>query len=641
MKSMVTAGAAVRACLAVWAATFMVTGVRAQTATDTHAPPEHAAGASHDQIDPADAPIQKFWARRITGYLKTRDGVPLRYSVLLPAAVGRFPVALIYSGYDTGSIGGTAYLKNNVTFSVDLDRTLVEHGYAVMGVNTRATGCSEGDHFTFLGPTYGDDGADAVEFAARQPWSDGNVGMYGWSWAGMSQLATASDRPPHLKAIAPGMAMGDPRLDNAAPGGVSEYYMPWGWSAFFLPERWDAVRESAQAEHDDGCLQHLKQNLKLEQENSLARNLLRHPLRDAWYKTELQLDARTQLISVPVLSVESFQDEAVTPRDGYYQETLDRERTWIFQSNGPHDLYESLQFRKILVAFLDRFVKGTQNGFERGPHLIVWMDTLSNGTGTHGYMEGASPRWQFSSSRLFPVVKPLSFALTQGGGLTTGEYGSGNHDAYGYPLAGPAVDTDSAHPAWGPLASGWRKDSLAYTSPPLERDILAYGSASVDLWLSSNVPDTDLQVTLTEVRPDGQEMYLQRGWLRLSDRALDEARSKPVRPVLSDTPDTMQVLDPRVPVLARVEINKFAALLRKGSRLRIWIDAPSATGLYLFDYVSLPATNEIWHDREHPSRLVLGELDLPTVHAPPEPAPCATAMMEPCRRDPLANQLRE
>jgi uncharacterized protein len=629
MKYRATARAAVRVWLAVvLSAASLAAGARFQTANS-------AQPQSHGEIGPADSPINKFWARRITGYLRTRDGVSLHYSVLLPTRVGRFPVALIYSGYDTGSIGGAAYLRNNLTFSADLDRTLVEHGYAVMGLNARATGCSGGDHFTLLGPTYGEDGRDAIEFAAQQPWSDGNVGMYGWSWSGMSQLATASDRPPHLEAIAPGMVMGDSRLDNASPGGVFQPYMGWEWRSF-LHERWQAVRESAEAEHDDRCLRHLNRNFELEEENSIARNLFRHPLRDGWTERQ-QLNLRTHLISVRVLSMESFQDEAVTSREGYYQETLDPGRTWILQTNGPHDLYESLQFRGILVAFLDRFVRGVQNGFESRPHLTVWMDTQSNGAGSHGYMEAATPRWQVSSPQLFPVVKPVSFALTQGGRLVTTLYGRGKPDAYAYPTPGPAVDIDAEHPAWGPLAAGWRKGSLTYTSALLERDILAYGSASVDLWLSANAPDTDLQVTLSEVRPDGQEMFLQRGWLRLSDRALDEARSTAVRPVLWDRPEAMQVLDPDVPVLARVEINKFAAVLRKGSRIRIWIDAPSRTGLYGFDYVSLPATNEIWHDRKHPSRLVIGEPALPNVDVPPKAASCGTIMMEPCRRDPLAN----
>ncbi|MGH8289995.1 MAG: CocE/NonD family hydrolase [Steroidobacteraceae bacterium] len=581
-------------------------------------------------------PVSNFWARRITGYLRTTDGVALHYSVLLPVRSGRFPVALIYSGYDTGSIGGAAYLRDSVAFSASLDRTLVEHGYAVMGVNARATGCSGGNHFTFLGPTYGRDGRDAVEFAAKQPWSDGKVGMYGWSWAGMSQLATAADRPPHLKAIAPGMVLGDFRLDNAAPGGVSQYYVAWIWRTAALQQRWEAARESAEAEHDLACLRHLKRNYELEAENSVPDNLLRHPLRDAWTERQ-RLSARTHLISVPVLSMESFQDQAVSSREGYYQETLDPGRTWMLQTNGPHDLYESLRFRRMLIAFLDRFVKGVRNGFERRPHLTVWMDTRSNGRGPDGYVQAATPRWEFTSSRLLPAVKPLAFALTRDRRLVMEAYGSGEPDAYVYPVPGPVVDDDSDHPAWGPLPPDWRKGSLAYTSAPLERDILAYGSASLDLWLSSNMPDTDLQVTLTEVRPDGQELYLQRGWLRLSDRALDEARSTVARPVLRDWPRSIQVLDPGVPVFARVEINKFAAILRRGWRIRVWIDAPSPTGFYRFDDVSLAAKNEIWHDKAHPSRLVLGELELPKTEVPRQAAPCGTDMMEPCRRDPFAN----
>src|SRR5262245_56628547 len=64
--------------------------------------------------------------------------------------------------------------------------------------------------------------------------------------------------------------------------------------------------------------------------------------------------------------------------------------------------------------------------------------------------------------------------------------------------------------------------SLAYTTPPLAGTAEFFGSGSADLWVSSTAPDTDLQITLSEVRPDGQELYVSRGWLRASHRALDE-----------------------------------------------------------------------------------------------------------------------
>ncbi|HTO59463.1 MAG TPA: CocE/NonD family hydrolase, partial [Pseudomonadales bacterium] len=256
-------------------------------------PAAASARAAVDSSDP-DAPHKPFWARRETGYLKTADGALLRYSVLLPAKQGRFPVALIYSGYDTGEIGGAAYLRNDVTFSMDLDAKLVRAGYAVMGVNARATGCSEGAPFSVLGPKYGEDGRDAIEFAAAQPWSNGNVGMYGWSWGGMSQIATAPHRPPHLKAIAPGMVLGDQRLDNTAPGGVTGYAMVHGWRGYLL-ERWAAVEASAQAAGDTRCLQQLERNIVTENETSAVRWQMQHPLRDAAVE-ETRLSARTHLI---------------------------------------------------------------------------------------------------------------------------------------------------------------------------------------------------------------------------------------------------------------------------------------------------------------------------------------------------------
>jgi predicted acyl esterase len=175
--------------------------------------------------------------------------------------------------------------------------------------------------------------------------------------------------------------------------------------------------------------------------------------------------------------------------------------------------------------------------------------------------------------------------------------------------------------------------------PPLALDLVSYGPPSADLWVSSTLNDTDLQVTLTEVRPDGQELFVQRGWLRMSDRAHDETRSTPVRPMLLDRPDSIFALTAGVPVLGRVELTKFSYALRAGSRLRIWIDAPSATGENTFNYVSAPSTNLIWHDAAHPSQLVVGTL--PDVKIPNPRPPCGAVIMQPCRADPLRPVVRQ
>jgi hypothetical protein len=593
----------------------------AQATPDETAPPEVPALAQ---------PVKPYWAHRVTGYLTAADGVRLRYSVLLPKESGRFPVIINYSGYDPGAIGGYAYLREDTAMSPGLDRSLLEHGYAVMGVNARGTGCSQGD-FDFLGPKYGEDGRDAVEFAASQPWSDGTVGMANWSWAGMSQIATASDRPPHLKAIAPGMVLGDPRLDSWAPGGVPAPAFIKDWRVF-LHGRWQAVLASARDEGDTACLAQVPRNLEGEEKASITSMVFRHPLRDDWIQVR-QLRDRTHLIQVPVLSMESFQDEAVTSREGYYQETLDQNLLWMVQTNGGHDLYESEAFRPTLLAFFDRFVKGEANGFDKRPRLEIWMDTVSAGKDFHSANEDSKPGWQIHRPTVATQPRPLALMLAGGDRMQTDGKPEGTPDSYRYPVPGPAVDTGMAEDSWGALPAGWREGSLAYATPPLDRDLLAYGSGSADLWISSSSSDTDVQVTLTELRPDGQEVFVQRGWLRLSDRATDAARSTALRPVLVDTPEAIHALNPGEPVLGRVELNKFGYVFRKGSRIRIWVDTPSFWGGYGFAYYPMPSTNKVWHDAEHPSRLVLGVLDDVTI---PAAAPSCTRLKEPCRRDPLA-----
>jgi uncharacterized protein len=575
--------------------------------------------------------IKPFWAKRLTGYLAARDGVQLRYSVLLPKRDGRFPVIINYSGYDPGAIGGLAYLHNNTTMSRSLDRSFIQDGFAVLGVNSRGSGCSEGS-FSFLGPSYGRDGADTVEWAAKQPWSNGAVGMANWSWAGMSQVATASERPPHLKAIAPGMVLTDPRLDSWALGGVSSQGFVTGWWEF-MHAQWAAVRESAAADQDARCVQQVDTNYVDSNKANLPTMLLRHPLRDAWIDRRTILN-RAQEISVPVLSMEAFQDEATTARGGYYQSRLDPEKLWLVQTNGNHDLYESLRFRRILIAFLDYFVKGIPNGFANRPHVVVWEETTSPvSTPGHEREEQAVPRWVVTEPSFPPEVKIRPFFLSGGGALSADGPGSGKPDSYRYPVPGPTVDAVYGVGKWSKLNPQWRQGSLAYTSAPLSRSFLTYGPASVDLWVSSTAGDADLQVTLTEVRPDGQEGYVQRGWLRLSDRALDESRSTPILPILLDTPDSIMALYPNVPVLGRVELTKFSYAFRKGSRLRIWIDTPSATGENSFNYRTIAATNMIWHDPGHPSKVVLGIL--PGVDIPSARPGCGTVIAQPCRADPL------
>src|SRR3954454_18426310 len=169
--------------------------------------------------------------------------------------------------------------------------------------------------------------------------------------------------------------------------------------------------------------------------------------------------------------------------------------------------------------------------------------------------------------------------------------------------------------AWkGPVPPG---GAVAYTTAPLTRDMALAGPASLDVWLASTATDTDLQVTVTEIRPDGNETYVQRGWLRASHRKLDAARSTPLRPYQTHLRADAQPLQRLQPTYLRVEIFPFAHAFRKGSRVRVYIDAPTShTGFWAFAPYPEPAVNTVLHDAAHPSRVVLGRLPGEKARAP-------------------------
>ncbi|WP_395674614.1 CocE/NonD family hydrolase [Phenylobacterium sp.] len=580
--------------------------------------------------------VAPFWAKRLTGYLKTRDGEELRYSALLPKGKGPFPVLLHFSGYAPGSIGGSAYLEGR-GYPRSIDKQFLDAGYAVIGVNRRATGCSTGSTFDWHHPLYGQDGYDAVEFAAAQPWSNGAVGMYSWSWPGMAQLWTAATRPPHLKAIAPGHVIADPRADSYAPGGVPQPSMISGWGSSYVPNTWTQARDSALAENDTRCVEQIDRNLKTLEAGSPGRLVLAHPFKDA-HQEERTPARRAHLINVPVLSLTSFQDGATTSRGGYYQWNVDPKLMWMIDTNGNHSMYMSEVYRKDMVRFFDRFVKGKANGFEETPRLQVWQEAAVNPAAKRsqpfpeGPMEQAEPNFVVTRPTITPEVKQVSFTLSEGGRLTENGAPSTGSQTFKYPVASPSV---LGPRGWGDLNPDWKNGSLVFTTAPLERDIVPYGPASADLWISSaSAPDADLQVTVTAVLPDGKEMYVQRGWLRLSNRALDTEKSTAGRPVLLDKPEAFAPMMPNRPELVRLEVNRFSYPFRKGTRLRIWIETPGDTGTYQFSYNPVPTTLKLWHDADHTSKFVINVLEN-------EPAPkaargCGEVLDQPCRADPLA-----
>ncbi|MFZ6769018.1 CocE/NonD family hydrolase [Undibacterium sp. Di26W] len=554
-------------------------------------------------------PVKKW------GYISLPGGGKMRYSVILPASTGSYPVLIEYDGYSAGAE------------PTSVGKRWVAEGYAVMGLSVPGTACSPGDDHIF-DASVGAAGAQAVEWAAKQTWSTGKVGMVGYSYAGFDQLWVAAQHPAGLVAIAPGKDVADIYRDVAYPGGIENVGFPSLWWSQF-PLHWAAAAKIAkEVDGDTDCEKTVADNIAKLQRPDIDLN--------KWLNEDHYYGARyaeksavliTNKINIPTLGTQAWQDEEVGTRMGYYEETIAPDKMWLISSNGDHHTSERSDYMfNTLKRFYAHFLKGENNGFEQEPHVHL-LQEMQSGKGADGKTT-LVPTGVTQFDRLPIKVTPMRLWLQPGGGLndaapaTTGEA-----SRYPYPVTSPAVNNPQDE-GWGSVKSA--QGQATFTTPALTQDLSFYGEGSADLWLSTTAVDTDVQVTLSEVRPDGMEMFVQRGWLRASQRQMDGSRSGTLRAWGDFTQSAMKLMMPNEPALLRLEILKFSHIFREGSSIRITVDTPSQTGYWQFGNLDTASTNTIWHDPSHPSSIVLGYL--PYSHAKDLPK-CGATQRQPCRKN--------
>src|ERR1700687_1035925 len=146
-----------------------------------------------------------------------RDGVMLRGDLLLPAREGHFPTLVYRTPY-----GRKSAEKEYTTFQRAVDR-----GYAVLIQDVRGRYDSGGEFRPY--ENEGRDGVDTIEWAARQSWSNGEVGSFGLSYPGAVQWLAAVENPPHLKAMVPAMTFSTPQNFFYAGGAWDLSWIEWIW----------------------------------------------------------------------------------------------------------------------------------------------------------------------------------------------------------------------------------------------------------------------------------------------------------------------------------------------------------------------------------------------------------------------------
>ena len=230
--------------------------------------------------------------------------------------------------------------------------------------------------------------------------------------------------------------------------------------------------------------------------------------------------------------------------------------------------------------------------------------------------------------------------LSQGGRLTPTAPPAGvNH--YSYSGDGQATTFNgSTSQLWvGLPALRWEAphagQALSYVSDALPHTTVMAGTARLDLQLGAHVPDIDVEVTLTEVRADGTEYYVQTGWLRSSHRKLDASKSNAFHavPTHKETDAEPLPADGSLTSMS-IELMPFAHVFHAGSKVRIIIDVPGGSRpFWKFDIrrYGHPVDVTVGFGGIHTANIVLPIIPGIETLAPSALPPCPSLRGQPCR----------
>ncbi|RZM83042.1 CocE/NonD family hydrolase [Leptolyngbya iicbica LK] len=460
----------------------------------------------------------------------TRDCVRLDADVYRPDAAGKFPVLLMRQPYGR-AIASTVVYAHPSWYAA--------HGFIVVIQDVRGRGTSEGEFQLFAHEV--NDGFDTVEWAAHLPGSNGRVGMYGFSYQGMTQLFAAQARPKGLKAIAPAMVGYHPGPDWAYENGALLLQAGVGWAIQLAAETarlkddrvafqalYQASRQLPVYDADPTCPDVLQRYAP----DSFFHDWRQHPP-DApyWQSITPQLED----VDLPMLHVGGWFDPYLRGDVRLYQAMAARSQfpqlLWIgpwghlpwsqhvgardfgAAANSPIDRLQIQWFAHWLRDEPAQLLNQPPvNLFEMGSNRWRAFD--------HWPHESDRQRWQFSSSGLAAMHsgdgKLLKLeAPFEDVSPTVPSIDTWVHDPW-RPV--PSLGGHAAIPsgAFNRAAIDGRSDVLTYTSDPLPTALVVAGQVEVSLHCQGDRPSFDLSLTLSEVRPDGTVYNLTQGYGRFT-----------------------------------------------------------------------------------------------------------------------------
>jgi putative CocE/NonD family hydrolase len=536
-----------------------------------------------------------------------RDGITLSADVYRPVdssgETKKYPVIL----------ARTPYQKLSERMIVPA-KYFVERGYVFVAMDVRGRGDSDGVFVPYLNE--GQDGYDAIEWCASQPWSDGNVGTIGSSYPGCIQWLAALQHPPHLRAMVVRVTPSDPFVEM--PTGLpSPMHLCW---MHYVSGRVNQLMEAVDWERVYEHLPLITMDERAGRRNPYWRANIEHPQLDDYWAPLCYQD-KFDRIDVPVLHISGWYDDeqigtplnyigmttrGATPAArasqrlimGPWGHVVNTESKLGEVDFGPQAL---IDLRAEELRWFNRWLKGYKSVTAAAEEFPVRI-----------FVTGAN---EWRDEREWPLARTqwTPFYLHSGGRansrfgdgtLTTTRPGDEPTDTYLYDPARPVpfITAPTSSQVGGPddyAAIERRDDVLVYVSEPLAEEVEVTGPIRVDLYASSSAPDTDFMAKLVDVWPTGFTQRLCDGMVRARFR---EGMDRP------------SLIEPGRFYHYSIDCWNTSQVFKAGHRIGLEI-ASSAFPKYdrnLNTGAALGVTTEmavaeqrIYHDAEHPSAVVL------------------------------------
>ena len=558
--------------------------------------------------------------------VRMRDGVNVVVDVYRPDAPGRFPVLFAFGVHSKELQGhelpkhfppqpswSTLWLGHAEAGDTEF---FVSRGY-IHVVGTPRGYLKSGD-----GGSREWDSYDVIEWIAKQPWCDGNIGMVGIGAFASEQFHLARQQPPQLKAI----FAYDPRGAYGKFGGFREEYPGGVLHAFrYLMDHFSSVHTArgapadlppdketnwreAMADQDIRMYPHL-QNVLIQRGQHMPRYF--DVMIDPYDREETIIEAEREFenITVPTYTGAGWY--------GYtYKTHLAGAQTYFSKIPAPKKMVLTgpsshdrplRSLRGEMLRWYDHWLKGIDTGIMSEPAVTYWAM--------------GENQWHHGDDWPLPETQWTKLYLASWERLTAEPYIDGSIDNY--------IPPDVF--AQMPPTQTNRIAKLRFLSDPLPNDLLVAGPSVLNLFAAIDHDDTNWIIILKDVGPDPSvrtsrpgereiptdlpERELTRGWLKASNRALDTARSKPWKPWHKLTRQARQKVTPGEIEEYSIELLATANVFRKNHRICVEItnlDLSTGTlGATNVEYIpyhvcsSRTVVHSIYHDAAHPSHLLL------------------------------------